>query len=371
MPPKHINVTLGRNGKYFQASWYEPSGRRRRKSLGAIDETNQSGISRAKAEIECAKIEAQVNSTGVWTQRSNPTVKYIADDWLANRKGNISETTYQSYSKAVIPMMTRCIGVDTKASMVTPEDALRYRRKLQQEYKTNTAARHFRIAKSVFERARKQQFIQFNPFDLVDAPPDNVKVEYDYVPAAEFERLLGHEPRSDWRAYWAMLRYAGMRANEPLRMGWQHVSIDPPRLLVPGNKDGRVTTKKKPREIPLVPELMVHLLAYQGIAPDGPLLFPNINRVLVNRRWKRLLANARTTLDVTPQALRVSRENEWMQVFPSPEVASWLGHTVQTQIKNYHDPRSPVSQRTMDAAANATVTNVGTKTFVVREKVEE
>lgn len=368
---KHINVTLIKNGEYWTASWYEPSGRRRRRSLGRICENNLNGMPRQRALVECAKIEAELNSSSPWRQRANPTVKYICEDWLANRRGNISDSTYKNYENAVLPLLMKRIGADTKANMVTSEDALSYRAYLQRAYKTNTAARHFRAAKSVFTRAMRQHFIQVNPFDLVDAPPDNIKIEYEYVPMDVFASLLKHEPRQDWRVYWSLLRYAGMRANEPLRLTWRHVDFDRLRLFVPGNKDGRITTKKKPREIPMVAELQPILLAWQNAAKPGDAVLPDVTRSMVNRRFKDLLSKANCTLEITPQALRVSRENDWMQVFPSPEVAAWMGHTVQTQIRNYHDPRSRASQRTMDDAVKPVDTIADTKSYAPSEKVSE
>jgi hypothetical protein len=58
-----------------------------------------------------------------------------------------------------------------------------------------------------------------------------------------------------------------------------------------------------------------------------------------------------------------------MQRFPSPEVAAWMGHTVQTQMRNYHNPLSPVSQRTMDEATKPQDTDTGTKMFPVSENI--
>jgi integrase len=373
-PPK-INVTLTRNGDYWLARWFEPSGRRRGKSLGRIDGNNRDGgMSHGRAMLECAKLENELNTHSQWVQRANPTVKYIAEDWLNNRDGNISETTLKNYRDAVIGTMLESLGELTKAAAVTPEDALRYRAKLQRKLKNNTAARHFRIAKSVFTRAQKQRFIEYNPFDLVDSPPDNVKVEYPYVHPHQFELIMECEPDPEWRAYWAMLRYAGMRANEPLRLRWQHINFGTKRIHVPGNDDGRVTTKKRPRMIPLVPELESHLLRWHVFAESGyndtPLL-TDIHRLSVNKRWRKLLDRSGLALDCTPQALRVSRENDWMQRFPSPEVAAWMGHTVQTQMKNYHNPLSPVSQRTMDEATKPHDTNTGTKMFPVSENISE
>lgn len=366
--PKPIKVTLARNGQYLQASWYEPTGRRRRKSLGHAD-----SMTRYQAMLACAKLEVELNSrTQHWEVRKNPTVQYICDDWLANRKGNISEATYDGYSRVIIPFLIKSLGGDTKCGMVMPEEITRYRHALSRRYKTSTAAHHFRIAKSVFIRAVKQRFLETNPFDLVDAPPSRVSVEHQYIPPDEFERVLAHEDNPYYACYFALLRYAGLRANEPLRLRWEHIDLKQYRIHVPGNDDGRVTTKKRPRTVPLVRELFDY---FDDIKPDivnpKAKLLPDITRFNCRHRMTRMIELSKTELRFTPQTLRVSRENEWIRHHPAPEVASWLGHSVQTQIKSYYDPRSPVAQRTMDAAVNSAGTIVGTKTSNPSENISQ
>lgn len=357
--PDSPQVKLHKAGNYWQASWYDAGGKRRRRGLGSRDK-----VSERDALLACAKIENELAERGE-SSRSKPTVGYICDDWYADRVGGLQRKATRRMYTIMLNTVRDHFNVKAKASSITPEQCVAFRNKLLEKYADNTAAKRFMVARSVFERARRQRFILDNPFDLVTRPPGNVKKEHVYVPFDErFTDMLKREPRVDIRAYAATLRLSGMRRAEPMRMRWEHVDFDRRRLIVPGPEDGRISGKKKRREIPMAPELEPYLLELLDASPEGSTHpFATVNADSCYESLKRMQARAAYPIEFTPQSLRVSRENDWMQVYPQAEVAAWLGHSTLTQMQYYHQSLSPASQRTMDLAATtpATISEAGSE----------
>lgn len=356
--PKRIKVKLRKNGIYWQARWTDSKGRRRGRSLGRVGEEE----SLLSLQVAVAKIEDEVNRGDPMIQRSDPTMKYVVDEWLALKQARLAPRTYRSYI-GITELMLSVVGASVKIRTVTPEDIVRYVNRLMKDYKNNTANLHYRTCKGIFERARRMKFIDDNPFDLVDPPPNNVKIEHPYVSVKDLLRIINTEHSVRHRCYFATLRLSGMRRNEPLRMKWEHIDFANRRLIVPGNTDGTVTGKKRRRVIPLVATLQPYLLDLYERTEPGKDPFEGVCVSAVNDRLLRLCDYAGYKDRLTPQSLRVSCENDWMQRFPQAEVAAWLGHAVVTQMRYYHNALTPASQRTMDEAVGAqSGTDSGTNT---------
>lgn len=355
-----IKVRLHRSGEYWQAAYYSPTGKRVRKGLGHMDK-----VSERDAMLECARIEAEVNDRGGPLVRGKVSVEYICDDWYDDRLSEIGPPTRRRYT-LTLKRIKAHFGPKARAAMISTSECVKYKNKLLEEYKENTAAKHYMVAKAVFERARKLRYISDNPFDLVTPPSPNVKVEHVYVPFDErFKDMLASHHRPQYRAYIALLRLAGLRRSEPLRLKWEHIDFDRRRIIVPGNADGRVTSKKRRREVPMVPELDTYLLELLDRAPAGSTRpFAGCNSSAVQGSIRSMIERSSYPADFSAQSLRVSCENDWMQVYPQAEVAAWLGHSTLTQMAYYHQPLSPASQRTMDAAA----TSAATKGNPIQEK---
>ena len=65
----HTTVKLHKSGDYWQASYYEPSGRRVRKGLGS-----RAKVSERDALLECARIETEMESRGRIEAKGNASV---------------------------------------------------------------------------------------------------------------------------------------------------------------------------------------------------------------------------------------------------------------------------------------------------------
>jgi integrase len=352
MPP--TTVKLHKSGDYWQASYYEPSGRRVRKGLGS-----RAKVSERDALLECARIETEMESRGRIEAKGNASVEYICDDWYADRISELGPETRKSYIRLLCTIKGH-FGAKTRASRIAPDQCVDFKNLLLEKCSPSTSAIRFTLARSIFERARKRRLITENPFDMVTRPSANIKVDHTYIPADErFEAMLDDEPNVQYRAYIAIMRYAGLRRNEPLSLKWEHIDFSRRRIIVPGRADGRITTKKRRRELPLDPRLDRHLLGMLVASPDRSTRpFAGCNPTVLRETIRRMVERSKYPVTFTPQSLRVSRENDWMQEHPQAEVAAWLGHSTMTQMRYYHQPLSPASQRTMDAAA----TTVATKT---------
>ncbi|HEY7822842.1 MAG TPA: tyrosine-type recombinase/integrase [Acidimicrobiia bacterium] len=345
---KQTKVRLNSNGDYWQARWIEPSGRKRARSLG-----NKEKVSEQEAMFECAKIEYNINHHSAFTHRGRASLKYIVDVWMEDRKANVAPITYEKY-EAMAKQFVAELGATTQANLILPEDIIKVKNKLCKKYKANTAAKHFSILKSIFQRAYRMRLVDRNVCDVVSPPVDNVRVEHAYTSVEEMHEILEHERNPVRAAYFAVLRFAGTRKNEPFRMTWDHIRFDRRRIIVPGNEDGSVTTKKRRREIPMTQHVTPYLLKMHEVEkPGNRVPFALVNPDTVNFKLKQLIDKAGYGKHVTPQSLRVSCENDWLQLYPQAEVAAWLGHTTLTQMRYYHSANLPSSQRTMDVAADA------------------
>ena len=144
-----------------------------------------------------------------------------------------------------------------------------------------------------------------------------------------------------------------MRTSELVAVTWGDIDWKGKRILVRAKQDayGRetTTTKRDRRVVPLGDTLAKHLEELYNEAPPGtagPVYgFPN--RTNYAKRLHGVIRRAGLENYGKPlHALRASCENDWMDRFPLPDVAEWIGHDITVAMKNY---RERGAQRRIDS----------------------
>ncbi len=207
---KH-SVTLQSNGAYWLAHVREESGRLRRISLG-----NKAKVTKKQAQQKCHELAAKVSamhapmSLASWRERYFDLRAHLGDSTRARHK-------------VVFDRMEKYFGAGTRIDKITAEDAAGFIAWLRTEKSARgeilaefSVWGYARVAGDTFEFARKIQRIDRNPFaELVVKKPETAP-KWKYVSDAMMDRLDAACLSDQWRLFFALARYAGLRAAEAM-----------------------------------------------------------------------------------------------------------------------------------------------------------
>jgi integrase len=366
---------------------FRAGGRRRFVHLGYM----QAGWTRERAEEELAYTLAQVRR-GEWepyaepaAERVMPTFREFASDWIADREGELRQTTMDTYrwelTNHLLPFFH---GV--RVDEITVEQVDRYRQRKVSEGKLGATSINKTITRlgQVLDVAQERELIVQNP---VRVNPRNRKVkavrprrpwlEPDQVVALlDAARGLDSADRAlpIRRPLLATLAWAGLRVGEACALRWRHVDLAVGVIRVEQAK-----TDAGVREVDVQPELHDELLAWRARTPfDGrdDFVFPTRTGGAQNRhnvRQRVVLsavarANDRLTKagyeplpdGLSPHALRRSFAS-WLLAEGEdvPYVQEQLGHTDPTMTLGVYAKavrngrRSARSRRRMESLEGA------------------
>ena len=363
---KPIRVTLCSNGAYWQARWYDRAGQRCSQGLGAKATT-----SRRKAMESCAAIAAEFARDPALASTEDMTV----GQWVQLYPGETGDLDPRTVKLHAITgrYLTECLGDTMLMRDVGPEHVRRFAKWLSaQEINRDdgkggkrrmgaaTVNAHLRNAGRMFEVAleRSHALVVRNPFaGKVRKELNKVyrvgKARHEHVSIEAMERLLEACSAPWQRAVIVLGRLAGLRLSEAQDLAWGDIDWKGGRLTVRAKQDdyGRevTTTKRDRRVVPMSDALAKHLEALYNEAPPGsggPVYgFPN--RTNYAKRLRGVIKRAGLADYGKPlHALRASCENDWMDKYPLPDVAEWIGHDITVAMKNY---RERGAQRRIDS----------------------
>jgi integrase len=232
-------------------------------------------------------------------------------------------------------------GAGRDVTTIKPADADAFVAELRKTLAQATVSRSVKAYRLLFKRALRWGFVTCNPFDGIKAGAMTNHSRKQYVPVADFEKVLAAETSAEFRALLALCRYGALRCpSEVFALRWADVRFDERKLIVRSPKTEHHAGGES-RILPLFPELADALLAWYTDAPEGVEYVINMHRdkgyrVNFRQRVERLIVKA----GVKPWGklfhnLRASRESELVERYPLATVAAWLGHAPEVAAAHY------------------------------------
>jgi integrase len=126
------------------------------------------------------------------------------------------------------------------------------------ERSAHTVKRCYVHLSSMFEAARRWEYIVNNPFRKIEKPKTK-EIAPKYINKAEFQKLLSSIDDNDFRELVICAVSTGMRGGEIRSLQWKHVDLIS-RVIHVQNTESFQTKSKKNRVIPMS-EHLYHLLA--------------------------------------------------------------------------------------------------------------
>ena len=156
------------------------------------------------------------------------------------------------------------------------------------------------------------------------------------------------QDKLEFSAYFALLRWAGLRASEPFGMRWGHVDFVAKRFTILAPKTKHHLGKEK-RVSPMygdspIERTLKNLHAKAGSPKAGDLLFPSMvipvsDRAKTNaasNKLKRLCKAASvSTYPMMLQNLRNTASNEIIRKYGPDAESAWVGHSKKVAELSY------------------------------------
>ncbi len=262
-------------------------------------------------------------------------------DWTLEylcKRTDIKERTRQNMSQARAFLMD-FLDDDIPLAGFTPGHADDFRLFLLGKGQAEaTVRRRCKRAKQFFAAAIRHGHITDNPFN--DVPTGNVANgdRRVFVDRDTIASVIEACPDDQWRLIFALARYGGLRIPSEIQgLRWIDINWRKKLFIVHSPKTEHIEGKKY-RDVPLFPELVPYIRAWQKCRQKGEaLVFPAlVKRSNLREHALRIIRKA----SIEPwtrvfQNLRASRETELVEEFPVHVVTAWLGNSPDTAAKHY------------------------------------
>lgn len=268
-----------------------------------------------------------------------PRIGRALGDWLAAFMESRASLKPESRRKLeqTRTKLEAFFGKGKAIHQITAEDASRWRDDLGKKGLGEAAVKtHIGNAKTMFREAVERELLTRSPFSHLKGGVTPTK-NNRYVTPEEIERVLDAAPDPEWRLLIGLARLAGLRTpSETQLLTWDDVDWEGCMLRVRSPKTERHPGHEQ-RMVPIVPRLMDLLRERRVQCPgDEPRLVTIRSAGGRRRKIVKIIADA----GVEPwadawQALRRSREIEWMQEWPPYAVCRWMGHTISVSARHY------------------------------------
>ncbi len=328
----------GPQQRYWYAQWTDEHGKQRSKSLGPV-----SRISQGEARRRCRELHASflVDPSGRTPRAAaSITLAEFVTDYLAARTLEVAPTTLAAIRFAVRPFAA-ALG-ERKLNTIGAGDAEDYVTSLRRAGLApwTIAVRVGRL-RHLFAAAVRRKLITENPFTGLSSTAGDIERATPRIFAGDVARVIAAaKPR--WALLLGLCAYAGLRRGEAMRIRWGDVQVSRRRLRVA--HEGAQTTKRRSREVLLIPELETLLELHRGNAKDSDLIvgtIANVHRQLHGEtyngnRYISPFEVAGIPLWPKPlQSLRAWRATEWRAAHPDYIVDAWLGHSLSVARRFY------------------------------------
>ena len=265
------------------------------------------------------------------------TVEALIETFLS--RSDVKKSTQAAYQQTTTSLI-KVLGGKSSISSIGGAEADAWRAACVAEGLARaTIAKRTNVAKSIFKKAVSLGVLTKNPFDHLRVGSQVNAERSVFVSRSTIADVLRQCPDAKWRAIIGLTRFAGLRCPSELQeLKWSDVDWDKKLLVVRSSKTehhegGGV------RLVPVAPELQPILFDLFDNAAEGDvLLFPNLGSSSGNLRttFHKLITRAgHTPWPRLFQNLRGSCETDWVDLYPSHQVASWLGHSPSVAARHY------------------------------------
>ena len=355
-----ITVVLSSNGKYWQAFYYDTTGKRRAKSLGPKKE-----LSRRQAKVMCDHLAVELNLNPGMADTGRPIkLDDLIMRYLKSRT-DVQQATLSSHEltgkylkeffrpEIYIDRITRAMASSWRTAMATGECSLNRHRRTMTEA---SVCIHVRNAKTIFNHAVKDDLILFNPFDRLKGNAAEPDKDWKYVSLEELDKLLDACPNWGWKMLIALCRLAGLRRGEALGLSWSDIKWDEHRFAFIAEKTGRR------RVVPIEPKLYQMLLDAFGKAEEGEERVCPVSRHCLWRNFQ--VIRKRAGIEKWKDTFKVMRRNcetDWAQIYPQYVVSTWIGHNIQVSARHYLQVPEELYGKVAATNSTQTATKTATK----------
>ncbi|QQE11530.1 site-specific integrase [Planctomycetota bacterium] len=329
-------IKLGKNGDYWQAVWYDSKNKRKRKNIGRVGK-----LTKTQAKAKIVRMQKKFAITPAIADAGKaPTLKAWEERYFSIRT-DLAEST-RKIQKIVFKQLMDEFGEDTRMDRVSADAAMEWVANIEgsENWRRNVAAK----CKTFWVWAIKAKRVFDSPFEAVSTSPVEIEADWYFVTDQDMERMLGACTTDRWRCYIALCRWAGLRSEEARTVTWRDVDWDAHTIMV-APKDGKVTTKKRRRVVPVVPKLYEMLLSCFERS-DGSARIVDLGDNNHNRDMKALIKRAGVKSYNKPfHTLRKNCESEWLERYPTMDVCQWMGHAPAVAMKHYKKSTAQLMQQ--------------------------
>ena len=332
-----IRYGIARNGQYWTLWWYDSAGRRRRASLGRIaDYTERRALHLAASRVN--ELAAR-NDTGDGVPLSAWVKRY-----RAMRQSELKPSTLSNLDRAT-DLLLAYFGDSIAITAIRRIDAAEFRTHLQRPVvnadgttytrSPSTVAKLLMWASQVFEQAFRVDLLPFNPFDRIPTGQPKTDQRWMYIDLDTTAKILAACPSPQWRAAFALARYAGLRRGEIHALRWADIDLERRTLTVHGDVTTR-TTKARLRRCPITPSLAAVLEAVKRELPDSPGPWHDVSEANLTHDAHAIVASAGVPRYAKPlHTLRKSLETDWIDQYGVADTCEWLGNSPAVALQHY------------------------------------
>jgi integrase len=279
------------------------------------------------------EIHARFAKVGLFEPRENAkdlTLSTWSEKYIEQRSTELAKESVRKL-RDTSKRFDAFFGHNRQLSEITPSEAADWRAGLLTSgLKEATVRGHCRNAKTIFNEAVTREMIPTNPFRALKSSAIASNRDH-YVTPEEAEQVVEACPDVQWRLFFGLMRYAGLRApSETHALTWDCVDWEKMRLSVYAPKT------KQTRIVPIDPRMYEILSEADALARTGQKRLITRSRRNLHRDFKLILRRA----SIAPwedlfQTLRRSCETEWAIKHPQHAVSKWIGHSMAVSERHY------------------------------------
>lgn len=371
---------------------YEPDGRKRRlQRTVKVDPTKTVNAQRKEAEKLAAALETDYRRHLI-TDGRKITMAALADEFMADHvhRRKLATSTAREYRDLLDSRILPAFG-KVYVQDITPRDINKFYQKLEREpaktarSKTGKLSGTYRLKyhvtiHSMLAYAVRMGYISVNPADAVEPPRKDTKETafYELDDCKKLLEALDALPDAQWRLFFYMAIYTGMRPGELIGLDWSDIqgnvlTVRAGAVCIPGKgtlRTDRPKTQKSIRMIDLPPTIMNMLHQHRREQAEYRLKFgkdwPEPDAVFTGAMGYRLNISSPTQKfqkivkeynlrPITLYGLRHTAATIMIaQGLNARDVAARLGHAqTSTTLNIYAHAFMDANTRATEAIANA------------------